>query len=198
MAGSPPEVEQFSDAMVRAASEALGLTLDFTPETLPFLDHYRDHYIRSVGASDTDGDLIRPEFLQLVAPMAACYFGEVVRRSHQTRWVTPTDNPPDWRMEFVDCFMYFNPMGVAVESFLGYQSDAVPGSIQVSRTQRPGVQKVLDNQPPIRPEDFFRFTVRWETLDLISFHLLQDKTLKGDQDRTFSEADYLRHIDTEE
>jgi hypothetical protein len=36
----PPVIEQLSGACVRFVQQALAMPLDFTPETLPILDHY--------------------------------------------------------------------------------------------------------------------------------------------------------------
>ncbi len=200
--------------MVRAASDSVGVMLDYTPETLPFLDHYRRHAMGSLPArdpsaakpgpgSDCGGALasasrVRFEFLQLVAPMAGCYFGEVVRRSHEARWVLPDEaDPSTWRIELVDCFLYFYPMGLAMESLIEQQIDGVPGAFQVSHEQREPVSKLLESQPPVREEDFYSFTVRWETLDLITHHLVEDRTLRGEIDCPFTGSDYDRHFDLE-
>jgi hypothetical protein len=194
MTRPPEKVKEFADAMVDAAAEALGLPLDFTPETLPFLDHYLSHF-RDSTSTRGPGSSPRRELLDLVAPMAGAYFGEVVRRSHGGRWVTPTDDPSTWRLELEQCFLYFNPMGVAVETFLKTQMEEVPGSFQVMRDQRAALARVLDAMPRVRAEDYYTFTVRWETLDTIAARLVQDKVLSGDEDRTFSAADYRRHIE---
>ena len=51
---------------------AVGVRLDFEPETLPVLDHY----VATRRAELTD----KPETMGLVARAVGAYFGEVVRR----------------------------------------------------------------------------------------------------------------------
>jgi hypothetical protein len=188
MKGTPEKVEEFAGALVRAVEDACGLKLDFTPDTLPFLDHYRTHCCGVVG-------LDRPELLQLVAPMAGCYFAEVVRRSFEARWVMPSEDMATWRLELEDCFLFFNPLGLALETFLGRKVDGVPGAFEVARDMREAIAEVLDNQPGIREEDFFSLTVRWEIIDLIITHLRQDAVLRGGELVPVTEQDYLDHIE---
>jgi hypothetical protein len=180
MSGQPDRVREYVDALLPAVDKAVDLTLDFTPDTLPFLDHYRRHFLTTVGTKDGKRDGWRPEFLQLVAPMVGCYFAEVVRRRHDARWILPTAEVSSWRMEFRRCFLFFNPLGMAVESFLEREVEGVPGAFQVAREDREPLARLLDSQAPVLERDFYSLTVRWETLDLISTHLLQDRTLRGD------------------
>ncbi|MBW2262980.1 MAG: hypothetical protein JRG91_13465, partial [Deltaproteobacteria bacterium] len=179
MDGQPPAVAEFSDALVRAVDKALGMKLDHTPDTLPFLDHYLKHSKSSTEDRDERGD-VKPEFLQLIAPMAGCYFGEVVRRSFETRWVTPGEDPSKWRMEFCRCFMFFSPMGVVVESLLQREVEGIPGAFQVAADQREHVAALLENQPAILERHFFALTVRWEILDLVNSHLMEHMLLGGE------------------
>ena len=197
MAGQPPRVAEFSDALVRAVDEVLGMRLDHTPDTLPLLDHYLRHSRSKEGVEGGLGGF-RPEFLQLLAPMVGCYFGEVVRRSFETRWVMPEQDPSTWRMEFVRCFLFFNPMGVAVESLVQREVDGVPGAFQVAIEMRESVAALLDNQPAVLERDFFALTVRWEILDLISSHLMEHRLLQGEQPEVVPEHVYLKQIEEEE
>jgi hypothetical protein len=197
MQGQPPRVAEFSDALVRAVDESLGMRLDHTPDTLPFLDHYVRHS-RSTGKGSKALAGLEPEFLQLVAPMVGCYFGEVVRRSLETRWVMPEKDPSTWRMEFCRCFLFFNPMGVAVESLLQREVQGVPGAFQVAMAQRKSVAELLDNQPAVLERDFYALTVRWEILDLISSHLVENLLIKGEKPDVIPEQVYLDQIEEEE
>ncbi len=130
--------------------------------------------------------------------MVGCYFGEVVRRSFETRWVMPEQDPSTWRMEFCRCFLFFNPMGVAVESLLQREVDGIPGAFQVATAQREAIATLLDNQPAVLERDYYALTVRWETLDLISSHLMEHRLLSGEQLDVVPEQAYLDQISDEE
>lgn len=193
MSGTPEKVREFAEALVRAVDEALGMKLDYTPETLPFLDHYMNHCRQTMGGRDD-----RMKFLRLVAPMVGCYFGEVVRRNHEARWIMPQEDITTWRVEFSRCFLFFNPLGMAVESFLERETEGVPGAFQVSRERRKAVKEVLDNQPSVLERDFYSLTVRWEILDLISSHLMQDRMLRGREPEYVDERAYRLQIEADE
>src|SRR5512139_1481301 len=96
-----PAVLDLAGACVAAVRKVVGVELDFTPETLPLLDHYaRSAQVENEGV------------LELVAPMCGAYFGEVVRRAlGEARWHCPEGKPEEWRLEFDDCFLHFNPVG---------------------------------------------------------------------------------------
>ena len=69
---SPPEaVRELAEACVGYVLGAVGVPLDYTPDTLPLLDHY----LRTVPENAAG------EVLALIAPAAGAYFGEVVRRT---------------------------------------------------------------------------------------------------------------------
>src|SRR5687768_1752387 len=66
----PVVVLDLAEACVRFVKRALQIALDYTPDTLPLLDHY----LRSAS------DISKEEILSLHVPAAGAYFGEVVRR----------------------------------------------------------------------------------------------------------------------
>ena len=81
-ADAPLPIQDLANACVRFVERSVGIALDYTPETLPILDHY----LRGVRATSRD------EITNLVAPAAGAYFGEVVRRQlgpAQWHWEPP-------------------------------------------------------------------------------------------------------------
>jgi len=87
----PGPVVELAESCVRFVQAATGVTLDFSPETLPVLDHY-------IG-SRRDDLLQRPETIGLVARAAGTYFGEVVRRQIRSFWNATSDDPAVWEAE---------------------------------------------------------------------------------------------------
>ncbi|HEX6245463.1 MAG TPA: DUF6278 family protein, partial [Polyangiales bacterium] len=74
---APDSILDLANACVRFVQQALSLELDYTPDTLPLLDHYLQ----------SAQDVSKEEVLSLVAPAAGAYFGEVVRRQlGPARW----------------------------------------------------------------------------------------------------------------
>jgi len=67
----PEEIAEQAGTLLVYVRRALEFELDQTADTLPVLDHYVGLVHESLAA--------RPEFLPVVAPAVAAYFGEVVR-----------------------------------------------------------------------------------------------------------------------
>src|SRR5579862_508162 len=97
--GEPPpqRVLDLAEACVRFVQRALGVALDYEPETLPLLDHY-------VGEGRTAA-APRPEAAALVAHAAGAYFGEVVRRRYPSWWRAEGEDPAGWRIELEPVYL---------------------------------------------------------------------------------------------
>src|SRR5690606_10328312 len=108
---APEAVEDLALAAFRMVKEKLSFELDFTPETLPVLDHYLE-LLRTEGDGPPDEKVV-----SVAAPCAGAYFGEVVRRSLPgLRWHLAGDDYTRWRLEARDVFLCFNPIGAALEA----------------------------------------------------------------------------------
>jgi hypothetical protein len=99
----PPEpVADLAEGCVRFVERALGVRLDYRPETLPLLDHYLEQ-ARSATSE-------RVEALPVVAQMAGAYFGEVIRRRHASWWRMEGQDPTFWQLEFESVYLAFSPV----------------------------------------------------------------------------------------
>jgi hypothetical protein len=144
---------------VRFVSEAVGLTLDYTPDTLPILDHYLREGARGASA----------EIRELLAPAAGAYFGEVVRRGMSgVRWHAPGDEYRAYRLEFEAFFLCFNPLGAALEVLL--QGDALEwgATFQMLDEAREPVREALERSPELSPDDYYTLSVRFEVIEQVA------------------------------
>ena len=98
---SPQEIVDLAEGCVRFVERALGVKLDYEPETLPLLDHYIDLTRKAAGE--------KPEAIEVVALSAGAYFGEVVRRRFPCWWRIDKGLSVA-RIEFGDMFLSFSPM----------------------------------------------------------------------------------------
>ncbi len=159
---APAEVADLAESCVRFVKDALGLALDFTPETLPILDHY----LRQSGDAD------KPELLALLAPAAGAYFGELVRRNLSgVRWHAPKGDYPGHRLEFESFFLSFNPMGAAMEVL---SMEDVPGwgaHFQLLDDAHAVLAAALEAEGEVEPEDYYTLSLRWETLERLADRL---------------------------
>jgi hypothetical protein len=153
------EVTDLAASCVRFVNEALGLTLDYTPDTLPILDHH----LRE------GGRLAKAEIQQLLAPAAGAYFGEVVRRAMPgVRWHSPDGDYPGHRLEFEAFFLCFNPMGVVMEVLTMAEAVGWGAHFQVLDEARELLARALQANEGVPPEDYYTLSVRFETLEQIA------------------------------
>jgi len=155
----PAVIEQLSDGCVRFVQQALNLPLDFTPETLPILDHY----VRERGR---DG---REEISELLAPATGAYFGEVVRRTMgYVRWHCPADDYDGFRLELEPFFLTFNPIGAAVEIIRQGQVAGPGAHFEVLDEARELLKETLNKHARVPTEDYYTFTMRYEVLEQVA------------------------------
>jgi hypothetical protein len=161
---APPSIADAAKACVQFVQDSLQLALDFTPDTLPFLDHY----VRTHAGVGQAGEEVR----DLLTPALGAYFGEVVRHALPgVRWHVPGYDAQDYagyRLEFETIFLHFNPLGIAREAL--EQAD-VPGfgaSFQVLDEARGELERALEQAGEVSVEDYYTFSVRYETLEHVS------------------------------
>jgi hypothetical protein len=182
----PSEIADLAAACVRFVHDALGLTLDYTPETLPILDHYLKERGRgaatapALGGGASHGAATAPALrggaspaandavLDLLTPAAGAYFGEVVRRHMPgSRWYAPEGDYPAHRLEFDPFFLCFNPIGVAREVLIERTADGYGAHFQVLDEARDAVRRSLDNNE-VAPDDYYTLSVRLEAIEQIA------------------------------
>ncbi|NMC70399.1 MAG: hypothetical protein GYA57_10080 [Myxococcales bacterium] len=158
---APAEVADLAAACVRAVHRALGVELDYDPDSIPLLDHYLTLL------PDRPRAPTREPVRGLVAAMTGAYFGEVVRRLFPARWtLEPGREALDWRLEFRYCFLAFSPVAVAWEVLL--RRDALEGAAAyfLEEPTRGQVAERLDRLPRVTIDDYYTFAQRLETLVL--------------------------------
>lgn len=175
---APEAVEDLALAAFRMVKEKLGFELDFTPETLPVLDHYLE-LVRQENESGPDEALV-----SIAAPCIGAYFGEVARRSLPgLRWHLAGDDYERWRIEGGEVFLCFNPIGSALEAI--YREPL--GDWNAHFTLLPAEQKIvnrsLEATGPVREDDYYRLAVRFEVLEQALSVLNELARQKGERTR---------------
>ena len=172
----PAAIEDLASACVKYVKDALGLTLDYTPETLPILDHY----VRN-NAEDAE-DQVR----ELLTPTLGAYFGEVVRRhAPGSRWHAPDESYTDYRLEFDPIFLCFNPVGVAAEVLAGDDVEGFGAHFELLDDARAVVEDALSRSATVSVDDYYSFSVRFETLELVISVMLELEHQNRAQPRRF-------------
>jgi hypothetical protein len=177
----PPQIEELAKVCREFVKEALGFDLDYTPETLPLLDHY----VRNKAKYPDE------EVRDLLTPPLGAYFGEVVRRSQPgVRWHAPEPDYSDYRIEFEGFFLHFNPLGVALEVMTDEDAEGFGAHFQILDEAQPAIEQALATNDSVSEDDYYSFTVRYETLELVISILLGLESRHSAQPRRFSREVY--------
>lgn len=159
---APAPIDDLALGCVRFVKDALSLELDFTPETLPILDHYAR---TGAGAGEAQA-----EVRDLLTPALGAYFGEVVRRSVPgVRWHVPADleDYGSYRLEFELIFLHFNPLGIAREVLEQDEVEESGAAFQVLDEAKAPLHEALEQSGAVSEDDYYSFTIRHETLELV-------------------------------
>lgn len=178
----PRHVAELALACVEFVRRSVDATLDWTPDTLPLLDAW---------LKESRGET-RPEVLQLIAPAAGAYFGEVLRRAFGARWFAPEEAPSNWRLELEGCFLYFNPVGMAVEALQLEDTEGLGAAVAVPDDLMEELHAHLEAAEPVRVEDYYLLTTRFEVLDQIVHFLMVRRPAQTPDDT--SPAAYEAHV----
>jgi hypothetical protein len=179
-----PSITDLASACVAAVRNALGIELDYTQDTLPLLDHY---------ASQANGP--REEILGLVAPMCGAYFGEVLRRNvADARWIAPDDDYALWRLEFEPCFLYLNPVGLAVESLMQRETAGMGSRLGVLDQDRKALEASLERYGEVDEADYFRLSIRYEVIEQAVITLVARSRERGEDPTSFGPDVYADFI----
>ncbi len=185
---APDVIEDLALGAFRLVKEKLDFELDFTPDTLPVLDHYLTELLKEDEGEPDE------KVVSLVGPCAGAYFGEVVRRAlGDLRWHCPEDYE-GWRIEAADVFLCFNPIGVALEAM--HRGPLADWSAHFALL--PGDQAIvnasLEATGPVREDDYYRLAVRFEVLEQ-SLHVLRERDKLRGEHRTFGPEVYAAAVD---
>ena len=153
---APEHVEDLATACMASVQATVGVELDLTAETLSILDHYA-HEVLNV--SDE-------EILRLTAPMCGAYFGEVLRRRFgRLRWHAPKDDLANWRLELEPAFLYFNPVGIALEVITEADASGWQPHLGLRPEERAEVERAIALFGEARERDYYSFAVRSEVIE---------------------------------
>lgn len=170
----PDRVDELARACVEFVRRATQVTLDYTLETLPVLDHY----MSSARAAAHD----RPEALPLLAHSIGAYFGEVVRRRHASWWKTEGDDPAYWKIELENVYLAFYPVQLAADALRAHeQHDADDASFELLDEDRDAVAGRLLDLPEVSVEEYYSLSTRLEVID-IAIEAIRARRMQADED----------------
>jgi hypothetical protein len=180
----PETIRGLCYALTDFVEKATGFRPDYTPLTLPIVDHYL-----TLARKQIEG---RPEVVDLTAQAVGAYFGEVVRRALTGFWHLPSPNFNDWSLMGQAAFVSFNPIGVGYEVLHKSSEYAGPSpQIKVAREDGELVAARLAALPPEREDSYYSLSVRFEALELVFECTRAQAEARGYTDMFYSAEDYL-------
>ncbi|MEO7032223.1 MAG: hypothetical protein ABI548_00255 [Polyangiaceae bacterium] len=180
----PPEpLPDYVTACLDYVRRALKVDLDFTPDTLPLLDHYATLSRETIRE--------RPELAPLITRAAGAYFGEVVRGRLSGFWRVPTSNVHDWSVCSSTVFLWFNPIGIAYDAvFSGTEHDGPRSMLRVAPEEHEFLAQRLASLPPLPEDEYFSFSTRFEVIEVATEALHAKMREDGYEGTEFSLEDY--------
>jgi hypothetical protein len=180
-ADPPPEVAELAAACVRFVASRYKARLDFTPETLSYVDQW---------LRDARAELkTRPEALDLVQGAAGAYVGEVIRRAFGARWVIQGGHP-EWRLCMSTVYCTYNPIGMAREALLLEPAEGWGAHLELDEGEREDVERRLAALPEANEEEYYASTTRFDVVSIVVACLREGMRERGLVDVRFAPQDY--------
>ena len=180
---APDSIAELCAQCVEYVHRAVGVTLDFTSETLPIVDHYLSLVRTSTGE--------QPALLSLVANSIGAYFGELVRQRVNGFWLMTSPDVHDWHVCGRSVFFRFNPIGVAYEAIAQAQEHAGPGGeIKLAREDEALIAERLAIAPTVPADQYYLLSTRLEAIDIVVETLRLAMDAGGQESVEFEPHDY--------
>jgi hypothetical protein len=148
----PGEVFDLAERAVEYVRKAMGQVLDYTPETLPLLDHY----LRGIPAD-------RAEIVDLAARTAGAYFGEVARKSLGGAW---EKDDGEWKLILAPGIT-LTPAAMAAEAIAQSDVDDYDATFDIPDEHRGAVEDYLSDRE-VPEEEYYSLCGRLETLTSVA------------------------------
>ena len=180
---APLELLELAESCRRFVVSALGVELDYDPDTLPVLDEY----LRVAGSGARD----RPETEPLVATTAAAYFGEVARRRIDGMWRRSPSVPDEWLISARRAFLSFSPLGMVRGAMARSEEHDGPGAeLSLAPDDQAVAAARLAVFPEVPEEEYFLLSTRLEVIETVYEALRDRMKTEGREAIVYEEADY--------
>lgn len=187
---APEPIAELVRACLEYVRRSLGTDLDFSPETLPLLDHYLSEVREELSA--------KPELGELTARAAGAYFGEVVRRQMQGFWRTPSASLHDYQICSSVAFVAINPFGVAYDALYGgTEHDGPRSNLRLAPEDLGYITARLATVPEVPEDQFYLLTTRIEVIEITVEALRARLEEQGYSEIEYTPEDYdaeLRYL----
>lgn len=151
----PGTVFEAAENAVAFVRRSLGVTLDYSPETLSVLDHYLSGVPRDQSPTR-----------ELVATAAGAYFGEVARRALGGVWEQTGEPAACWRIRATGD-VTFHPFALALEAIVRDDVAEVDATFAVPPPFVSAVEDALSRQGEVSVDEYYSLAGRLEVLTCV-------------------------------
>lgn len=187
---APEPIADLVRACLDYVKRSLGTDLDFTPETLPLLDHYLSEAREALES--------KPELAEITAHAAGAYFGEVLRRQMQGFWRMPSASLHDYQICSSIAFVSINPFGVAYDALYGGTEHGGPRSnLKLAPEDHGFIAARLETVPEVPEDQFYLLSTRIEVIEITVEALRAKLEQEGYSEMEYTPEDYeaeLRYL----
>ena len=169
----PEEIQQLSQRCCTHVQNRLDFKLDYTIETLSVLDHHLEQVVKEEcrGILPPGGDKRRVPLIHLLSPTFGAYFGAVMAREFDARWSYTNLPPVQWRLDFNNFFLRFNPAGIAAEVIMQDKVETWGGNFVTAPPLQQHLLERFKAAPPVLEDQFFTFTSCHEVIQIAEEYL---------------------------
>jgi hypothetical protein len=186
----PPQLGEVPVAILELAencrqfvNRALGIELDYHPDTLPVLDTYLQMAVAPV--------LDRPEAELVVVTTVAAYFGEVVRRRIDGLWRRRPSLEDEWQLCARRTFLSMSPLGIVLDCLArGADRPGPSAELALAPDDREIAESRLAVFPPVPEDEYYLLSTRLEVIDTVYEALRERMKAEGRESLVYDEADY--------
>lgn len=179
----PPPILELAESARTFVLSAIGVELDYEPETLPILDAYVKGARANLQA--------RPEALPVVARAVGAYFGEVLRRRIDGFWRHREDPDDEWALCGRRVLVSVSPLGVALDCLTGSDEHEGPSAgLNLAPEDEALGRARIEMMPPVPEDEYHLFSTRLEVFEAVVETLRERMLEEGRESLVFEEADY--------
>lgn len=190
IAPAPPAIHELAEGCRTFVKAALGVELDYEPETLSVLDHYVEQA--------REAALARPDTLHLLAHAVGAYFGEVVRRKYASWWQMDGSDPAYWQIQLEPVYLAFSPVALVYDGLLraadaaraGEEEGAEMSQLELDDEDRAAVTARLAELPPVTDAEFYAPSTRLEVIDIAVEAIRARRIAGGELEAHLTQDDY--------
>jgi hypothetical protein len=178
---APDRIAQLAAGCVRFIGTRYGALLDFSPDTLSFVDQWvRDARV------ELDR---RPEVGEVVQASAGAYLGEVIRREFGGQWVVP-EAEADFRLCLSAVYCSFNPLGMVREALTLTAAEGWGAHFELDPGEREAIEARLAALPHVDEDEYYAPSTRFDIICILVDALRADMEGRGLASVRFTPDDY--------